>query len=211
MLKYKLKNFVPYGNSICLDKRKTLWQGIENLFIDHKISINLYEVGVKGKFFQDDLNGSQAYNYCMAVQRLFDRLSFLHTRYHLYIEDDVFRQEWFSVVFDNAICQMKKKNIEFDVLYLCCDRRSGAYSTIDRNLLRVHHVDGFCGLIFNSKLKDIVMNLKPSNIGIDGQISSGGFQRKLECYSVYPNILDQKPGYNYNSHKTEDLRYWTWL
>lgn len=211
MFKYKLKHFSKYASAICLDKRKTVWSKIEGIFSDHGVLVDTYEVGLSGKFFQDNPNAHQTYNYCSAVQKLMSQIDFRTNKYHLYIEDDIFRHEWFNTVFDNAICQLNKKNLSFDVLYLCCDRRSKGYSVIDRNLLRVHHVDGLCGLLFNEKFKEEVMKLNPSNIGIDGMISSLGIQRRLECYSVYPNIVDQLPGFSYNSNKTEDLTYWTWL
>jgi hypothetical protein len=206
MLKYTIKRLVKEVHSICLESR--IESSIKDL---DGCPVSYYSVEC---FCNDNRSdgSTQTMRYLKCVQKLFKKLAITNEKRFVYIEDDIYCHEWFSTVVDNAIYQLNKKSLHWDVLYLGCDRRSGRYETIDRNLVKVSHVDGMSGIIFNKNFIGEVLQLKPNNeSGIDGLISTKGVQKRLQCYSVFPNVVDQREGFSYNSmeHRpsTSD---WTW-
>jgi hypothetical protein len=206
MFKYTIKRLVKEVYSICLESR--IDSSIKEL---DGCPVSYYSVECFCNDKYDD-GSRQTTRYARCIQKLFKELVLKNQQRFVYIEDDIYCHPWLSTVLDNSIYQLNKKSLHWDVLYLGCDRRSGRYEKIDRNLVKVSHVDGMSGIIFNKNFIKEVLQLKPHNeSGIDGLISTHGVQKRLQCYSVFPNVVDQREGFSYNSmeHRpsTSD---WTW-
>jgi hypothetical protein len=191
----------------CYDIRYNIWSSIPDTMFG--VPCEKYVSGFGGKFDYcsiDDRQMTQCYNYCRAFTSIIKQ----QKEDILYLEDDFQIIDYmFDSVMEKAICQIEHNNLEYDILYLCCDRRGGQTALIDKNILQIQRADGMVAAIIKKSAFETLGNIKPEvHVGIDGIISSRGFMKKLRCYSVYPNVITQKPVYSFNSRKIQHKTDW---
>lgn len=196
---------------MCLDKRRDQWDSVLSQLRGVGIDAKPFVMG-DGKLLDvhydhvDNPFRLQTENYEEAVGKLFRR-SLVEGVESLFVaEDDVYVQDDFAEVVEAA--QRQLRNVEWDILYLGCNRHGAATTyAAGPNLLQCRGALGLIGCVFKSNTFADVGALRPSwHTGIDGLIARH-VHPKYRVYSVYPNVIDQIPGaWSFNENRYSDAQ-----
>jgi GR25 family glycosyltransferase involved in LPS biosynthesis len=204
---------------LCLDSRRNDWIKIDHQFSRYGGKVERFIVG-KGKIlaenFYDQIdppmpvnwlgwNGFPYNAYCcyLAHRKILEKAKNDNIKNILLLEDDVFLEDNFKDVLDQAIIQMTELDIKWDMFWYGTNLEWASANQISNNLVKLNHT-AYCwhAVAIKNHMFDILLNL-PAEGAFDF-LTAKYIQPNYQCYAAWPNIAIQKAGISFVNGKFED-------
>ncbi len=196
---------------LCLDKRIDRFYSLQQQWRDIGIEVEPFITG-EGLIFPEEQYSviHNSLNISNTEKCYFNHIKMLeyckkdNIKNAIFLEDDCYIKEDFINIFNNAIAYINKEKLRWDLLYLRANHTWAQTEEITENLLRLRggtyclHAFAINTEYINMFEKLLKLPYLPNYGPLDYWIAKNiQTNENFHCYSLWPNLAIQSPGYSY--------------